>query len=171
LIAEQLGFAPDRVKRIETAGVLHDVGKIGLPDEILQKPGALTDEEWKPLRRHPEIGARILADDAFADISGWIVAHHERIDGDGYPYRISGEQIPLEARIIAVADAYEAMIGERVYCAARTPEDARSELLRCAGTQFDPVVVAAFVGALHEEQDVVPEVVPRGLGLVTRQAS
>jgi diguanylate cyclase (GGDEF)-like protein len=165
LIATKLGLPPERVKRVETAGILHDVGKIGLPDEILRKPGQLTEEEWRPLRRHPEIGARILSDDAFADIREWIVAHHERLDGKGYPRQLSGDEIPLEARIIAVADAYEAMIGERVYCAARSPEDARTELLRCAGTQFDPMIVAAFVAALREESQPPPEVVPQGMAV------
>jgi diguanylate cyclase (GGDEF)-like protein len=163
LIAAKLGLTPDRVKRIETAGILHDVGKIGLPDEILRKPGRLTKEEWRPLRRHPEIGARILADDAFADIREWIVAHHERIDGRGYPRQLAGDDIPLEARIIAVADAYEAMIGQRVYCSARSPEAARGELLRCAGSQFDPMIVAAFVAALREEGEVAPAAAPHGI--------
>jgi diguanylate cyclase (GGDEF)-like protein len=165
LIAGKLGLAPDRVKRIETAGILHDVGKIGLPDEILRKPGALTAEEWLPLRRHPEIGARILSDDAFGDIREWIVAHHERLDGKGYPRQLAGDDIPLEARIIAVADAYEAMTGDRVYCAARSPEDARTELLRCAGTQFDPMIVAAFVAALREAASVPQQVVPQGIAV------
>ena len=150
VIAEQMGLSPDRVKRVETAGILHDVGKIGLPDEILRKPGKLTEEEWRPLRRHPEIGARILSDEAFADIRDWIVAHHERLDGKGYPRGLAGEEIPLEARIIAVADAYEAMTSHRVYRPAVSPEAARSELLACAGTQFDPMIVAAFVSALRE---------------------
>jgi two-component system, cell cycle response regulator len=162
-IAEQLGLAPEGVKRIETAGILHDVGKIGLPDEILRKPGVLTEEEWHSLRRHPEIGARILADEAFADIRSWVLAHHERIDGTGYPRGLSGDQIPLAARIIAVADAYEAMTAERVYCAARSPESARTELLRCAGTQFDPKVVTAFLGALHDERKEPAVAVPRGI--------
>ena len=165
LIAGKLGLAPDRVKRVETAGILHDVGKIGLPDEILRKPGALTEEEWLPLRRHPEIGARILADDAFADIREWIVAHHERLDGKGYPRQLAGEDIPLEARIIAVADAYEAMTGDRVYCAARSPDDARTELLRCAGTQFDPMIVAAFVAALRDATSVPQQVAPHGIAV------
>jgi diguanylate cyclase (GGDEF)-like protein len=165
LIAGKLGLAPDRVKRIETAGILHDVGKIGLPDEILRKPGALTEEEWRPLRRHPEIGARILSDDAFADIREWIVAHHERLDGKGYPRQLAGDDIPLEARIIAVADAYEAMTGDRVYCAARSPEDARTELLRCAGTQFDPMIVAAFVAALREAAAVPSPVISQGVAV------
>jgi diguanylate cyclase (GGDEF)-like protein len=152
VIANQLGLPPERAKRVETAGILHDVGKIGLPDEILRKPGRLTEDEWRPLRRHPEIGARILSDDAFADIRDWIVAHHERLDGKGYPRGLAGEAIPLEARIIAVADAYEAMTSHRVYRDPIAPEAARGELLACAGTQFDPMVVAAFVAALRERE-------------------
>jgi two-component system cell cycle response regulator len=167
VIAEQLGLPPDRVKRIETAGILHDVGKIGLPDEILQKPGELTEDEWRPLRRHPEIGARILNDDAFADIRDWIVAHHERLDGEGYPRGLSGEEIPLEARILAVADAYEAMTSHRVYRPATSPETARSELLACAGSQFDPMVVAAFVAALRERDPLRAPVARQAA--VTRQ--
>ena len=153
VIAGQLGLAPDHVKRVETAGILHDVGKIGIPDEILRKPGQLTEEEWCPLRRHPEIGARILSDEAFADIRDWIVAHHERVDGTGYPRGLSGDDIPLEARIIAVADAYEAMTSDRVYRTPVAPEVARGELLACAGTQFDPMVVAAFIAALRDRDE------------------
>ena len=156
VIAEQMGLSPDRVKRVETAGILHDVGKIGLPDEILRKPGKLTEEEWRPLRRHPEIGARILSDEAFADIRDWIVAHHERLDGKGYPRGLAGDEIPLEARIIAVADAYEAMTSHRVYRPAVSPEAARGELLACAGTQFDPMIVAAFVSVLREPDGGAP---------------
>jgi diguanylate cyclase (GGDEF)-like protein len=171
VIANQLGLPPDRVKRVETAGILHDVGKIGLPDEILRKPGQLTEEEWRPLRRHPEIGARILSDDAFADIRDWIVAHHERIDGKGYPRALAGEEIPIEARIIAVADAYEAMTSHRVYRAAVAPDAARSELLACAGTQFDPMVVAAFVAALREQDQEQPRAALMPQTAVARQPS
>jgi diguanylate cyclase (GGDEF)-like protein len=161
-IAAELGLPAERVKRIETAGILHDVGKIGLPDAILRKPGKLTDEEWRPLRRHPEIGARILSDDNFADIREWILAHHERMDGKGYPRGLSPDRIPLEARIIAVADSYEAMTADRVYREALSEDAARSELLRCAGTQFDPVVVAAFMRSMREEERLVPAEVAHG---------
>ena len=152
-IAAKLGMSAARVERLEIAGILHDVGKIGLPDEILRKPGKLTEDEWRPLRRHPEIGARILSDESFTDIRSWILAHHERLDGRGYPKGLSGDAIPLEARIIAVADAYEAMTSHRVYRKARAPELARAELLRCTGSQFDSEVVAAFVAALREERE------------------
>jgi diguanylate cyclase (GGDEF)-like protein len=149
--AAALGLAPDRVERIHAAGVLHDLGKLGIADAILYKPGALTDSEWEEVRRHPEIGARILLHAGLADISHWVRAHHERIDGRGYPDRLSGEEIPFEARILAVADAYEAMIADRPYRAGMPREAARAELERCAGSQFDPVVVRAFLEALGDE--------------------
>jgi diguanylate cyclase (GGDEF)-like protein len=152
MIAEELGLPPWQVKRVETAGVLHDVGKIGLPDAILRKPGRLTDDEWLPMRRHPEIGARILGDDNFADIRSWVLAHHERPDGKGYPYGLLGDEIPLEARILAVADAYEAMTAVRPYRAPLAAREARAELLRCTGSQFDPRVVAAFLAAIGRER-------------------
>jgi diguanylate cyclase (GGDEF)-like protein len=144
-----LGFDPDRAERIHAAGVLHDLGKLGVADAVLHKPGALDDAEWKEIQRHSEIGARILEHAGLPDIAAWVVAHHERVDGGGYPKRISGEQIPLEARILAVADAYEAMIADRPYRNGLPPEAAREELIRCAGTQFDPTVVEAFLSALE----------------------
>jgi diguanylate cyclase (GGDEF)-like protein len=144
--AVQLGLAPERVERVHAAGVLHDLGKLGIADAILYKPAALTDSEWEEMKRHPEIGARILLHAGLADIAHWVRAHHERIDGRGYPDRLSGEEIPLEARILAVADAYEAMIADRPYRAGMTSDAARSELQRCSGSQFDPVVVRAFLG-------------------------
>src|SRR5262249_46677026 len=147
-IATSLGFGEDRVERIHAAGVLHDLGKLGLADAILFKPGPLDDDEWKEIRQHPEIGARILARAGMVDIAGWVLAHHERVDGRGYPFGLPTTQIPFEARILAVADAYEAMVAERPYRAAVDPASAAEELLRCAGTQFDPVVVDAFLAAL-----------------------
>ena len=104
-MARTLGLAPERVERIRLAAILHDIGKIGIPDSILYKPGPLTDEEWVEIRTHPEIGARLLSAPGLGDLRAWILAHHERIDGAGYPHGLSGEEIPLEARIIAVADA------------------------------------------------------------------
>jgi diguanylate cyclase (GGDEF)-like protein len=147
--AMALGFDPDRVQRIHAAGVLHDLGKLGIADATLHKPGALDAGEWKEIQRHPEIGALILEHAGLSDIAAWVIAHHERIDGCGYPKRIAGEEIPLEARILAVADAYEAMIADRPYRDGLPPEAARDELIRCAGTQFDPVVVEAFLAALE----------------------
>jgi diguanylate cyclase (GGDEF)-like protein/putative nucleotidyltransferase with HDIG domain len=153
LIANELELEADRVDRIQVAGILHDIGKIGLPDSILAKRGPLTDAERVQMRRHPEIGAEILRGEEFEDIRDWVVAHHERPDGKGYPLGMGDEDIPLEARILAVADAYEAMTSDRTYRMAIAKQSARAELLRCAGTQFDPRVVAAFLAALDGETE------------------
>jgi diguanylate cyclase (GGDEF)-like protein len=146
--AAALGLAPARVDRLQAAGVLHDLGKLGIADAILHKPGALTDAEWREVTRHPEIGARILEHAGLRDIAAWVLAHHERLDGRGYPSGLAADAIPLEARILAVADAYEAMIADRPYRRGMPVEEARAELERCAGTQFDPTVVEAFLGTL-----------------------
>ena len=149
LVARELGLPRERVERVRLAGVLHDIGKIGVSDLILRKPGPLDDDEWEEMRRHPEIGARILAASEFDDIREWVLAHHERPDGHGYPLGLGTEELPLEARIVAVADAYEAMTSDRVYRRAIGGEAARRELRRGAGTQFDPVVVEAFLTVLE----------------------
>jgi putative nucleotidyltransferase with HDIG domain len=151
LIAAELGLGPAHVRRIEIAGTLHDIGKIGMPDSILRKPGKLSNEEWQQMQRHPEIGADILGSRHFKDVRSWLLAHHERPDGKGYPQGLSEDEIPLEARILAVADAYEAMTADRVYRRALGAEAARDELRRGAGTQFDPRVVDAFLTALERE--------------------
>jgi diguanylate cyclase (GGDEF)-like protein/putative nucleotidyltransferase with HDIG domain len=148
LMARELGLGGDRIDRIRIAGVLHDIGKIGVADSILRKPGPLTADELANMRKHPEIGARLVAGTGLEDIKMWIVAHHERPDGRGYPVGLAGAQIPLEARILAVGDAYEAMTSDRVYRVAIGPEAARRELIAGCGTQFDPDVVAAFLAAL-----------------------
>ena len=129
---------------MRAAGVLHDIGKLGISDAILHKPGQLDADEWAEMQRHPELGARILEHANLRDITGWVLHHHERIDGRGYPHGLAGEAIPVEARILAVADAYEAMTADRPYRAALPLAAARDELRRGAGTQFDRDVVAAF---------------------------
>jgi diguanylate cyclase (GGDEF)-like protein len=144
-IARALDLPESRVERIRAAGVLHDLGKLGVADAVLKKPGKLTPEEWVEMRRHPELGARILHHANLIDISAWVLAHHERIDGGGYPHGLAGDQIPLEARILAVADAYEAMTADRAYRPALGHDAAQKELVACAGTQFDPRVVDAFL--------------------------
>ena len=149
MIAAELGLPPERVKRIEVAGVLHDIGKIGLPDAILQKPGPLGKHELAEIRTQPEIGAQILNSRGLEDIREWVLAHHERPDGKGYPAGLPDSEIPLEAKILAVADAYEAMIADRVYRPGIDERAARSELLRCSGDQFDSRVVAAFLTVLN----------------------
>jgi diguanylate cyclase (GGDEF)-like protein len=149
-IALALDLPTERVDRIHAAGVLHDLGKLGIADAILFKPGPLDDTEWEEIQRHPEIGARILEHAGLADIATWVRAHHERLDGRGYPDALSAGEIALEARILAVADAYEAMVADRPYRPGRPTQAAREELERCAGTQFDPEVVAAFIATLHD---------------------
>jgi diguanylate cyclase (GGDEF)-like protein len=146
--AAALGLSPERVERLQAAGVLHDLGKLGVPDAILHKTGPLDDAEWREMRRHPEIGARILEHAGLGDIAAWVRAHHERLDGCGYPSGLGAAEIPLEARVLAVADAYEAMVADRPYRTGVPPEQARAELLRCCGTQFDPEVVQAFLSTL-----------------------
>jgi diguanylate cyclase (GGDEF)-like protein len=147
-IATQLCLPTDRVERLRIAGLVHDIGKIGLPDAILRKPGPLTRQELADVRKHPERGAEILTGAELDDLRSWILAHHERPDGGGYPFGLRGRQIPLEASIVAVADAYDAMTSDRSFRRAVAPTVATSELLRCAGTQFDGKAVAALVTAL-----------------------
>src|ERR687891_686950 len=157
LIAKELELSTERAKRIEVAGVLHDIGKIGLPDAILQKPGRLGRNELAEIRTHPEIGAQVLSGRGLEDLRGWVLTHHERPDGKGYPAGLTDADIPLEAKILAVADAYEAMTADRVYRERLGAQAARSELLRCVGTQFDARVVAAFMAVLErlDEEDAV----------------
>jgi putative nucleotidyltransferase with HDIG domain len=151
-IARALRWDIGRVERVRAAGILHDIGKLGISDATLHKPGRLSPEEWDEMRRHPELGARILEHANLRDIASWVLAHHERVDGTGYPRRLAGAQIPPEARILAVADAYEAMTADRPYRRALGHAEARAELERCVGTQFDADVVAAFLGVLDAQE-------------------
>jgi diguanylate cyclase (GGDEF)-like protein len=146
--ALQLGLGAERVERVRIAGVLHDVGKIGVSDRVITKPGPLDTEEWQQMRTHPEIAARLLAHPEFEDLREWILAHHERPDGMGYPRSLAGQEIPVEAQILAVADAYEAMTADRAYRPALGEKAARAELEAGAGTQFDEAVVKGFLAAL-----------------------
>ena len=150
-IARELELPADLVERVRFGGIVHDVGKIGIRDAVLRKPGFLDDDDWREMRHHPEIGARILRGANLEDIGDWVLAHHERPDGQGYPGGLTTSEIPLEARILAVADAYEAMTSDRVYRPAMAPQVAREELRQCAGTQFDPRVVDAFFAVLDRE--------------------
>jgi diguanylate cyclase (GGDEF)-like protein/putative nucleotidyltransferase with HDIG domain len=154
-MARELGLDEARVQRVHLAGILHDIGKIGVPDSILRKPGKLTPEEMDQMRRHPELGARILASDELDDVRGWILAHHERPDGTGYPKGLTAEEIPIEASILAVGDAYEAMMSDRVYRRAIGEKAARQELRKRAGTQFDTRVVDALLRALREDRSAL----------------
>ncbi len=148
LTARELRLAPHEVERVALAGELHDVGKVGVADEILRKPEPLSTEEWKQVMRHPQIGADLLVSSNLDDIASWVLAHHERPDASGYPYGADEATIPLQARILAVADAYDAMRTDRVYKRALTHEEAASELRKCAGSQFYQEVVDALLAAL-----------------------
>jgi diguanylate cyclase (GGDEF)-like protein len=147
-IALAMGLGPDSADRLHAAGVLHDLGKLGIPDAILHKPGRLGAGEWEEIRRHPEMGAQILEHAGLRDLASWVRAHHERLDGRGYPRQLNSVEIPLEARILAVADAYEAMTTERPYRSAMTAEEAREELRQSAGSQFDAEAVEALLRSL-----------------------
>jgi diguanylate cyclase (GGDEF)-like protein len=147
LTARELGLPPEAVERIRLAGILHDVGRVAMPDSVVAKQGPLTDEEWAWVRAHPAIGARLVETTEYDDIRSWILFHHERPDGNGYPEG-RREDVPLEAAIIAVADAYEAMTSDRPYRSALAPEQASDELRREAGRQFHPDVVEALLRAV-----------------------
>ena len=148
LIARELGLAPDSVERVRIAGILHDLGRVGIPDDLIAKAGPLDEAERAWVRSHPEIGARMVETTEHADIRSWILAHHERPDGRGYPAGRPAAEVPLEARILGVADAYEAMTSERPYRPAMGAGDAAAELRRGAGTQFDELVVEALLRAV-----------------------
>jgi diguanylate cyclase (GGDEF)-like protein/putative nucleotidyltransferase with HDIG domain len=147
-IARRLDLDETEVELVRLAASLHDVGKLAIPEEILRKPGALNATEQLVLQRHPQIGHRMLENLGAEPIADWVLHHHERWDGSGYPHRLRGEEIPFGSRIIFVADAYDAMTSERVYREALAPQDALEELTRCAGTQFDPAVVDAVADEL-----------------------
>ena len=146
--ARRLGLPDEEVELTRLAASLHDLGKLAIPEEILRKPGPLTEPERIVLERHPQIGFRMLESLGVDPVADWVLHHHERWDGSGYPDGVAGEGIPLGARIIFVADAYDAMISERVYRRRVSPVEAIAELDRCAGTQFDPDVVAALAEEL-----------------------
>jgi response regulator RpfG family c-di-GMP phosphodiesterase len=145
-IARRMGVAEAQLPNIGRGALLHDIGKIGITDTILLKPGKLTEAEWAVMRTHPQIGFDILKVIPFLGLPAEIVlAHQERFDGKGYPRGLSGESMPLGARIFAIADTYDAITSDRPYRKRQTPEAAREELQRCSGTQFDPRCVEAFM--------------------------
>ena len=146
LITKAMNMSEGDIQDIKTAGILHDIGKIMIPPELFYKQGKLTDQEMQVIRRHPETGYQILkAVDEYAKLAPAVLSHHEHWDGNGYPQGLRGEAIPLFARIISLADAYEAMISQRPYRRKKTKKEALDELERCAGTQFDPEIVRIFV--------------------------
>lgn len=157
--ARQMHRPEEEMHLLQLAALLHDIGKIGIPDTILHKPGPLTEEEWTVMRRHPEIGRQILTEvgGVFQHLAEIVVAHHERWDGNGYPRGIVGEDIPMSARILTVVDSYDAMTSRRVYREPLSTEQAKTELLRCSGTQYDPLVVEAFLQVLDSSDVALVE--------------
>jgi HD-GYP domain-containing protein (c-di-GMP phosphodiesterase class II) len=162
-IALQMQLTDREIETVIMAASLHDIGKIGVPEHILRKPGKLTEEEFEYIRKHPEFGWMVLRGvDGFEEVGEMMLHHHERLDGGGYPGGLSGDEIPLGARIIAVADSFDAISSDRPYRKAAPPEEAAAELCRCAGTQFDPDVVEAFMVHLKRRY---PEITRRELSL------
>jgi diguanylate cyclase (GGDEF)-like protein len=152
IMARKLNLPASELPLLYLTALLHDIGKIGIPTSILHKPGPLSNEEWLVMQRHPEIGRQILVQTGgiFQQVAGSIVAHHERWDGYGYPRQLTREAIPLSARIVSVIDAFETMTARRPYHEPFTVEEAQDELQRCAGSQFDPGVVEAFLEVISE---------------------
>jgi HD-GYP domain-containing protein (c-di-GMP phosphodiesterase class II) len=149
-IAVQMCLPDDQAETIVFAASLHDIGKIGVPDHILLKPGKLTDEEFEWIRKHPEWGWMAVRNvDGFQEAALLILHHHERLDGNGYPSRLRGAEIPLGSRIITVADSYDALTTNRPYRTARTRHEAVTELYRCQDVQFDADVLKAFSASLE----------------------
>lgn len=148
-IAEQTavaaGLSPAERRNVLAGACLHDIGKIGVDKDILNKPAALTDEERTHMMQHPEIGYRALREVRFPEaVANAALCHHEKWDGSGYPHGLKGEQIPLSAQVITVVDAFDAMVSERPYKKARSYDDAVAELKRCSGSHFSPAIVTAF---------------------------
>jgi diguanylate cyclase (GGDEF)-like protein len=150
-LASEVGTPQEDINDLMLLARFHDLGKVGIPDRILFKPGPLTEEEYQEMQRHSDIGQRIARSvPDLAPIAEWIRQHHEKWDGTGYPLGLRGEDIPLPCRVLAIADAFDAMTSDRPYRKAMTREDATAELRRCAGTQFDPELVERFVRIMRE---------------------
>ena len=162
LIGEKLGLPEDQIKTLKIGGLFHDIGKIGIPDSILLKPGKLTDDEYSEIKNHPSIGAHILGSaKTFQDIVPIVKHHHEKYDGNGYPSRMKGEEIPYLARIAAVADTFDAMTSRRSYRDAIDLQKVKDEIKRCEGTQFDPQIAEAFLDILEHDFDKIKDIQER----------
>jgi putative nucleotidyltransferase with HDIG domain len=145
-IGKALGMSKDKINELELAALFHDIGKIGIPDNVLLKPGKLSESEYKIIKSHPQIGASILKDiDYLENILPMIIHHHEKYSGGGYPSGLKGDDIPLESRIIALSDSYDAMTSDRPYRRGMSHESAISEIIKHKGIQFDPSIVDAFM--------------------------
>ena len=160
-IARYLSLSEDEIQNIWIAGFLHDIGKIGIQENVLNKPGRLDPEEWELVKQHPVFAARILEPiEELGDVIEMVRYHHEHFDGKGYPDGLSGADIPLGARILAVADCYDALTSERPYRGAVPEEEAYKVFEDCSGTQFDPVIASAFLSCKRECSNGHPESAP-----------
>jgi HD-GYP domain-containing protein (c-di-GMP phosphodiesterase class II) len=172
MIATKIGMNAARTEAIRFAGMLHDVGKLGVPTQVLQKTGPLTEDEFAAIQLHPMRGLEIVREIGFLfEALNGIMHHHERIDGQGYPMGLAGHEIPEFARVIAVADAFDSMTSTRSYREAKSIDQAVAELRRGAGSQFDPVLVEAFIAAVAQQGWELPgpAVAPADLAMVTVQ--
>ena len=159
LIGKKLGLPEEQLKILRIGGLFHDIGKIGIPDSILQKETKLTDDEYSEIKNHPSIGAHILgAASIFKDIIPIVKHHHERYDGRGYPSGLAGENIPYLARIAAVADTFDAMTSKRSYRDALDLQYVKDEFERCKGTQFDPQIAEVFINILNNDFEKIKEI-------------
>ncbi len=167
-VARRLGWTEERLEQVEMGGVLHDVGKLAVDDAILRKPGRLTDSEFEQMRVHPERGAHLLQSISFLEsVVPYCLFHHERFDGRGYPFGLSGEEIPEEGRLVAVADAFDAMTSHRPYRRAMDPDEAARRIAQGSGTQFDPRFAQALIDCYRagDLDDVLQEHPDRGRGI------
>ncbi|NLD26398.1 MAG: HD-GYP domain-containing protein, partial [Acholeplasmataceae bacterium] len=154
MVGKKIKLTQEQIDDLALLATLHDIGKVGIDEKILNKPGRLTEEEWVEMKKHPEIGYRIaMASPELMSIAEYILCHHERWDGTGYPRGLKGQQIPLLSRIIAITDAYDAMISDRPYRKAMTKVEAISEIRANAGTQFDPDCANFFVNLMLHDKD------------------
>jgi putative nucleotidyltransferase with HDIG domain len=158
-LAKKARLSKEDIKKIKLTGLMHDIGKIGINEKILNSTGKLDKDELNEIRKHSEIGSRILgASGEFIEIAEVVLQHHERWDGLGYPRGLKGEDISLNARIIAIADTYDAMVSERAYRHSYSKKQAIEEIQRCAGTQFDPHLVKLFTEMMTEEPIHIEEI-------------
>ena len=159
LIGEKLGLSEQDLRTLRIGGLFHDIGKIGIPDSILLKESKLSDDEYSQIKNHPTIGAHILQNATiFQDILPIVKHHHERYDGNGYPSKLKGEEIPYFARIAAVADTFDAMTSKRTYRNAIPLEEVKEEIKRCEGTQFDPNIAETFLEILNTQYEKIQEI-------------